>query len=227
MRTLVLLLAVAGCPAPQAAPDPAEPVAEPPATAATATEAPAAADAPTPSVATGGMPAPDFTLPDLDGTTHSLSAHRGKVVVLEWFNPGCPFVVAAHEDGPLKKMASTWSDKDVVWMAINSGAPGQQGHGVEVNREAASSWGIDHPILLDEDGEVGRAYGARTTPHMYVVDPNGTLVYAGALDNAPRNAVPKVGYTGFTEKALTAVTAGEPVQASQIQPWGCSVKYGS
>jgi peroxiredoxin len=132
-----------------------------------------------------GEPAPGFSLPDLDGGTVSLADFAGKTVVLEWFNPDCPFVKYAHAEGPLATMAATQAQADVVWLAINSGAPGKQGHGVERNREAKTEWKLEHPILLDEDGAVGHAYGATSTPHMFVVDPTGTLVYAGGLDNAP------------------------------------------
>lgn len=174
-----------------------------------------------------GQPAPGFTLKDLDGETYSLADLKGKTVVLEWFNPGCPYVVGAYEGGPLATMVAEAQEKGVVWLAINSGAPGKQGHGVEVNREARSSWSMPHPILLDEDGAVGRSYGAKVTPHMYVINPEGVLTYAGALDNAPRNKVPESGHIAFTHDAITATLAGEPVRASKTQAWGCTVKYGS
>lgn len=173
-----------------------------------------------------GKPAPDFTLTDLDGKEHSLAAYKGKTVVLEWFNPGCPYVVAAYDGGPMKAMAEEYMEKDVVWLAVNSGAPGKQGHGAQVNREATTSWSMPQPVLLDPEGTVGRAYGARTTPHMYVINPEGHLVYSGALDNAPRNKVPDVGHVHYTRDALQATLAGEPVKAAQTQAWGCSVKYG-
>lgn len=174
-----------------------------------------------------GDDAPDFTLKDLDGNEHTLSAYKGKTVVLEWFNPECPFVVAAYENGPLKTMVAEYQARDVVWLAINSGAPGKQGHGAEVNQKARADWSMPHPILVDEDGAVGKAYGARTTPHMYVIDPEGVLVYAGALDNAPRNDVPASGHVTFTRDAIEATLAGDAVRASKTQAWGCSVKYGS
>ncbi|NVB41301.1 redoxin domain-containing protein [Pseudenhygromyxa sp. WMMC2535] len=136
-----------------------------------------------------GEPAPAFTLPQVDGEEISLSDFAGKTVVLEWFNPDCPFVKYAHGEGPLKTMAAEQTKAGVVWLAINSGAPGKQGHGAERNREAAADWGLEHPILLDESGEVGKRYGAKTTPHMFVVDGEGKLVYAGGLDNAPLGQV--------------------------------------
>lgn len=147
------------------------------------------ADAGQPATAKIGEPAPAFSLPDLDGKTVSLADFAGKTVVLEWFNPGCPFVKYAHGDGPLATMAAEQSKGGIVWLAINSGAPGKQGTGVERNREAAGEWKLEHPILLDEDGKVGHAYGATSTPHMFVIDGAGKLVYAGGLDNAPLGRV--------------------------------------
>jgi peroxiredoxin len=137
-----------------------------------------------------GEPAPAFSLPNLDGQTVSLADFAGKTVVLEWFNPDCPFVVYAHgNEGPLATLAAEQTKGGVVWLAINSGAPGNQGAGAERNRKAAEEWKLEHPILLDEDGKVGHAYGATTTPHMFVIDGTGKLVFAGGVDNAPRGRV--------------------------------------
>ncbi len=168
--------------------------------------------------------APDFTLTDLDGTEHTLSKYRGKIVVLEWFNPGCPFVVAAHGEGPLKDLASKHAD-DVVWLAVNSGAPGKQGHGVETNKKAAGEWKMEHPVLLDETGEVGKAYGATNTPQMVVIDAKGTVQYQGALDNAPLNEVKGDKRIPYTANAIAAVMKGEDPKPDQTKAWGCSVKY--
>jgi peroxiredoxin len=168
--------------------------------------------------------APDFTLPDLDGKRHTLSDHRGKTVVLEWFNPGCPFVVAAHEDGPLKDMAASQPD-DVVWLAVNSGAPGKQGHGVDANRKAATDWSMKHPILLDESGAVGKQYGATNTPQMVVIDPEGVVQYQGALDNAPLNEAKGDERVAWTADAIAAVREGSDPKPDETKPWGCSVKY--
>ena len=137
-----------------------------------------------------GEPAPAFSLPNLEGEAVSLADFAGKTVVLEWFNPDCPFVKYAHgPEGPLASLAKAKQAEGVVWLAINSGAPGKQGHGVARNREAKSEWALEHPILIDEDGAVGHSYGATSTPHMFVIDPEGTLIYAGALDNAPLGRV--------------------------------------
>lgn len=177
------------------------------------------------AVAKVGAPAPDFTLNDLDGRPHTLSSLRGKTVVLEWFNPGCPFVQHAHgPGGALESLAARSAAGGVVWLAINSGAPGKQGHGVDVNRKAASDWKMDHPVLVDEAGKVGRAYGAATTPQMVVIDPAGTVVYAGAIDNRPLGKGEGAA-VNYVEKALADLGAGRPVGTPETKPYGCSVKY--
>jgi peroxiredoxin len=142
-----------------------------------------------PATAKLGEPAPALSLPNLAGETVSLADFAGKTVVLEWFNPDCPFVKYAYTKGPLQSLGAEQSKAGVVWLAINSGAPGKQGHGLERNRAAQAEWGIEHAILLDESGEVGHAYGATSTPHLFVIDGTGTLVYAGGLDNAPLGRV--------------------------------------
>ena len=173
-----------------------------------------------------GQPAPDFELTDVDGKAHKLSDHKGKLVVLEWFNPGCPFVKYAHGSGPLKDMAAKEMEQGVVWYSVNSGAPGKQGAGVEGSREGAKTYGMTNPILIDESGTVGRTYGAEKTPHVFLVDTKGTLVYAGAIDNAPMGEVdgggPKVNYLA---EALAAVRANKPVATAETKSYGCSVKY--
>ena len=175
-----------------------------------------------------GAEAPGFSLPNLSGETVKLADHRGKVVVLEWFNPGCPFVKQAHESGgALEQMAAGWSDKDVVWLAINSGAAGKQGTGVEANQSAKKQWAMKHPILLDESGKVGRAYAAKTTPQMVVIDPQGRQVYNGALDNAPFGKTKGEPLSPITENVLKAVTSGQPSPQGRSKPYGCSVKYSS
>lgn len=223
MRFIALTCLLAAC---GSTPETPAPEAAAPADAPAAEEAAAPEAAPAAEAAANAAPA--FELTDAEGNSHTLADLKGKVVVLEWFNPGCPFVVAAHENGPLTDMASKWGDKEVVWLAVNSGAPGKQGHGAEVNKQAAASWSISHPILLDETGEVGKAYGAKTTPQMVVIDPEGNIAYGGALDNAPMGAVKGDGdYTPYTANALDAVIAGEAAKPDQTSPWGCSVKYAS
>lgn len=208
--------------------EPAPPVASPTSDAA-APAAPAAAAAPT-EVAPGatlGAAAPDFSLPDLDGVAHTLTQYRGKVVVLEWFNPECPFVNHAHTAGELRSMAGKMIPEGIVWLAINSSAPGKQGHGAEANRAGAAKFGLGHPILLDESGEVGRRYGAIKTPHMFVIDGAGALVYRGAIDNAPmgeiRDGAPTV--RNHVADALSDLGAGRPVATAETAAYGCSVKY--
>jgi peroxiredoxin len=180
------------------------------------------------SAAELGKLAPDFTLPDLDGKPVKLSDYRGKVVVLEWFNPGCPYVRAAHTRGSLVDAAAKASARGVVWLAVNSGAPGKQGYGVETNRAAAREWKILHPILLDESGATGKAYGATNTPHMFVVDREGRLVYRGAVDNSPdgERGAPRDGkLVEHMAVALDEVLAGRPVALAETKAYGCTVKY--
>lgn len=173
-----------------------------------------------------GEPAPDFELPDLDGNKVKLSDHKGKTVVLEWFNPECPFVKFAHGEGPLKTMAKEHTDKGVVWLAINSGAPGKQGHGVDKNKEGAKTFGIEHPILLDESGETGKVYGAKSTPHLFIVDPEGNLVFRGGVDNAPMGK-PEGDLKNYVSTALEELAAGKTVTDADVRAYGCSVKYAS
>jgi peroxiredoxin len=177
-----------------------------------------------------GAPAPDFTLTSLDGKSVTLSSLRGKIVVLEWFNPDCPFVKASHQRGPLKTAARDAAKQGVVWLAINSSAEGKQGHGVETNRRGAEAFALEHPILLDGSGSVGRAYGATRTPHLFIVDANGTLVYRGAADNSPdgESANPEGGpLENYLVSALDSLLAGKPIAKPDTKPYGCSVKYGS
>lgn len=174
-----------------------------------------------------GKQAPDFVLTDLSGKRHRLSDYlkQKKVVVLEWFNPGCPYVKRHHEAN--RTMAETYAKyakQDVVWLAINSGAKGKQGHGKQKNKNAQAKWKIAYPILIDERGVVGRTYKARTTPHMYVINKQGLLVYAGAIDNRQTPATPE--HVNYVDLALTSVLAGQAVAKSKTKPYGCSVKYG-
>lgn len=177
-----------------------------------------------------GKKAPVFELPDLDGKTIRLSDFQGKVIVLEWFNPECPFVRAAHTKGSLVNTAQRLQQQGIVYLAVNSGAPGKQGHGADVNRSGARAFNMQHPILLDASGAVGKAYGATNTPHLFVIDAQGTLVYRGAVDNSPdgEGESPEGGkLVSFVEQAVTAVLAGQPVPTPSTKAYGCSVKYGS
>jgi len=196
-----------------------------------ASASPAAVVAPADAVsATLGAPAPDFKLPDLDGNQVSLSSFRGKTVVLEWFNPECPFVKASHTKGSLKGAAARYADKGVVWIAINSNAPGKQGAGRETNLAAREKFGLKHPILLDESGAVGKLYGAKRTPHMYVIDPAGTLVYRGAPDNSPdgEGESPTSGtLVRHIDVVLSEVAEKKDVSVKETEAYGCTVKYDS
>jgi peroxiredoxin len=184
------------------------------------------ADAPN-GTATLGAKAPDFALPALDGGKVRLSDFKGKVVVLEWFNPDCPFVRQSHTEGTLKGLAAKYKADGVVWLAINSNAPGSQGSDEARNREGREKFGIDYPILLDREGRVGRAYGAERTPHMYVVAPDGTLVYRGAIDNSKGGDIEDVEGTlvNYVADALAALKDGRKVSAADTTAWGCTVKY--
>ena len=201
-------------------PAPSGPGAAPITTTPTTAGAPNAAAAPV-----IGQPAPDFTLKDLDGQEVALASFRGKTVVLEWFNPACPFVVRSHTEGPLQTMSADAQKDGVVWLAINSGAPGKQGAGVERNKAALTEYQLTHPILLDEQGTVGKRYNARNPPGMFVIDKDGVLRYAGAIDNAPRGEAPAEGFRNHVKEALADLAAGQAVRVAETKPYGCSVKY--
>lgn len=173
-----------------------------------------------------GDKAPDFKLTDLDGNTVELKTYldKGHTVVLEWFNPECPFVKKHHEhNSTMRDTYAAFKDQKVTWLAINSGAPGKQGASKDVNIAAVRDNEIKYPVLLDSDGKVGRAYGAKTTPHMFVIKSDGTLAYMGAIDND--NSPKKVGDKNYVKLALTSVLAGETVETTESKPYGCSVKY--
>lgn len=195
------------------------------ATAPLAPEAPAKLE-----VARVGQPAPDFTLQDLDGDTFRLSDFKGKTVVLEWFNPGCPYVRLSHTKASLRGAADRAREDGVVWLAINSGAEGLQGAGREANREAKARFGMSYPILLDESGDVGRRYGAKHTPHMFVINEGGVLVYAGAIDNSPdgEGESPSSGkLVRYVDEALEDLAHGRPLRTTETEAYGCAVKYAS
>jgi peroxiredoxin len=175
-----------------------------------------------------GQAAPDFTLADIDGKTIHLHDYAGKVVVLEWFNPRCPFVNAAHTKASLKGMAARREAQGTVWLAVNSAGEGKEGYGVEVTQAGKQRFGLDHPILLDPTGAVGHAYGATNTPHMFVIDAAGTLVYRGAIDNSPdgEGESPTGGkLVNFVDLALDDVAAKRPVGVPETKAYGCGVKY--
>lgn len=186
---------------------------------------PSKSTAPAAAAAQVGTAAPDFKLKDTDGKEISLSQYKGKVVVLEWFNSGCPFVVRHHEKNhTMSDTAKKFGDK-IVWIAINSGAPGKEGYGMDA--DAKTKWHITWPILNDETGKVGRMYGAKTTPHMFIIDAQGVLQYAGAIDNDPRGEKSPGERVNYVAQALDEILAGKPVSQKETKAYGCSVKYGA
>lgn len=184
------------------------------------------ADAPV--TAMMGKLAPDFTLTDTDGKKHQLSKYvaQGKVVVLEWFNPDCPFVKKHHLNNKTMKGAfEAFAEKDIVWLAINSGGKGKQGHGLERNQKARQEYDIAYPVLLDESGKVGQVYGAKTTPQLYVISREGNLVYNGPLDDVPNPGT--IGDMDVFNSLMGNCCEGKDVEPTQIKSYGCSVKYAS
>ncbi len=172
-----------------------------------------------------GDRAPAFSLTDTNGERHSLSDYEGKIVVLEWFNPDCPFVKKFHYDSKVMKETHSQfiNDEEVVFLAINSGAPGKQGAGLERNQQAVKEYKIEYPVLLDESGEVGKAYGAKRTPEMFVIDREGVIRYHGPIDS--NRSASEVG-TNYLELAVKQVKNGETeIVRAEIDVYGCSVKY--
>jgi peroxiredoxin len=169
-----------------------------------------------------GEKAPNFTLPTAAGGQASLSDYEGKVVVLEWVNPDCPFVKRHYAADTMETLAAKYADDDVVWLTINS----THYMDAKANAGFAKDQGLDVPILIDEDGKVGKIYGAKTTPHMFVIDANGVVVYQGAIDDDPRGSKGE-GATNYVGAALDETLAGKKVSTAETQPYGCSVKYKS
>lgn len=177
-----------------------------------------------------GQPAPDFTLTDSQGKAHSLSGFKGKTVVLEWHNPECPFVKKHYGAGNMQQQQAEAASADVVWLTINSGAPGKQGvmDAAAANAYLASSKSAPAGYLFDGSGTVGKQYGAKTTPHMYVIDGEGVLRYAGAIDSNPSADPADIpGATQHVRQALADLKAGQTVSVASTQPYGCSVKYAN
>lgn len=176
-----------------------------------------------------GQPAPDFTLTDIDGNKHSLSDFKGKTVVLEWMNQECPFVVKHYEkSGNIPATQKAAAADGVIWLVINSGRPGAQGDFApdKVRAWAKANNAVYTAYFRDQDGKVGRMYDAKTTPHMYVINAEGTLVYNGAIDSIrSANAADIAKAENYVSSALAAVKAGEPVKTPNTQAYGCTVKY--
>ena len=187
-----------------------------------------AAVAPEAAAQVVGRSGPNFTLPDANGRSVSLSGFRGRTVVLEWNNPECAFVRKHYGSGNMQRTQAAAARDGVVWLSINSGAPGNQGHmnGAEARAFLANSGARPAHYLLDPSGNVGRAYGARTTPHMYIINGAGTLVYAGGIDDRPTaNPADIDGARNHVLAALSEVRAGRAVSVPSSRPYGCAVKY--
>lgn len=175
-----------------------------------------------------GEPAPDFTLTDIQGQLHHLSDYLGQTVVLEWVNPECPFVAKHYSSGNMPGLQRSAAADGVVWLSINSGAPGAQG---DFAPDAVAAWmsrtgAAPRAYLRDQTGEVGRLFGAKTTPHLFVINPTGALVYSGAIDDIASTRTSDLAKArNYVVGALAAIKAGEPPTRAETPPYGCSVKY--
>jgi peroxiredoxin len=177
-----------------------------------------------------GKPAPDFSVTDANGKTQSLAAYKGKTVVLEWNNPECPFVGKHYGAQNMQEQQAEAASEGVVWLTVNSGASGKQGHldASSANAYIAKVGGKEAAYLIDADGKVGHAYDAKTTPHMYVIDKDGVLRYMGGIDSiasTDKEDIPKA--TQYVRQALAEIKDGKAVSVPTSEPYGCSVKYGS
>jgi peroxiredoxin len=175
-----------------------------------------------------GGAAPDFSLTDAKGKAHSLSEYKGKYVVLEWFNPECPFVKKHYGSGNMQKLQGEYTGKGVVWLSIDSSAPGSEGNLTpEQAEKKVGEWKTRQTaLLLDPEGKAGRAYGAKNTPHMFVINPEGKVIYEGAIDSkATPNPADIPNSTNYIKVALDESLAGKSVTTSSTKPYGCSIKY--
>ncbi|MBI2104076.1 MAG: thioredoxin family protein [Candidatus Omnitrophica bacterium] len=175
-----------------------------------------------------GEPAPDFALADSTGAARSLGEFKGWFVVLEWFNPECPFVRKHYDSGNMQRLQAAATGREVVWLTLDSSAPGKQGYltAEEANAVIRELGARQTALLLDPDGTVGRRYGAKATPHLFLISPEGRLLYAGAIDDRPSvdpDDIPEA--TNYLQQALDEALAGKPVSVPQTKPYGCSVKY--
>ena len=198
-----------------------------------------------------GDVAPGFELHDLEGNLYQLEDTSGKIVVLEWFNPDCPYVKYAYNNTELSQIQKKYHGKKdlfkkthikeknvvtterntdtesdtVVWFAINSGYPGKQGTDKVRNEEAQQAWNIEHPILLDPTGYVGKLYNAQTTPQFVIIDSDGKIQYQGGLDNAPMGKLRGKEKQNYIENALFELTTHQAISVHKTKPYGCSIKY--
>lgn len=175
-----------------------------------------------------GTNAPDFSLADSKGKTQSVSQYKGKYVVLEWFNPECPFVKKHYGGSNMQKLQEEFTGKGVVWLSIDSSAPGKEGHlTAEQANAKMTEWKTKQTALvLDPDGKAGQAYGAKNTPHMFIINPEGKVIYEGAIDSkASANPADIAISTNYVKVALEESLGGKPVTTATTKPYGCSVKY--
>jgi peroxiredoxin len=178
-----------------------------------------------------GALAPDFHGTDSNGKTQSLSQYRGKFVVLEWANQGCPYEQKHYKSGNMEALQKQWTAKGVVWLSVISSAPGEQGYvsPAEENDYLSKMHAAPTAAILDPTGAIGHLYDAKTTPHMFVIDPSGKIVYEGAIDDQPTPdpASLKTVQHNYLNEALNAAMAGKPVPTPVTKSYGCSVKYGN
>lgn len=180
------------------------------------------------SAAETGSPAPMFTLPAADGSTVGLAAQQGKYVVLEWVNFDCPFVQKHYGSENIPKLQRDYRAQDVVWLSICSSAPGKQGHfaGEALDQRLAAEGWSGSAYLIDADGSVGKAYDAKTTPQIFIIDPAGTLIYQGGIDSIRSAEIADIAQAvNYVQEALGAAMAGDPVPNPVTKSYGCSVKY--
>lgn len=175
-----------------------------------------------------GQPAPEFTGSDSNGNQHTLGQYRGKTVVLEWTNHDCPYVRKHYNTGNMQKLQKQATADGVVWLSIISSKPGKQGHvsGAQANKLTWSRNAAPTAVILDETSEIGLLYGAKTTPHMYIIDKTGQLVYMGGIDNnSSKDEADVAGAKNYVRAALDAIATGNAIEDSVTRPYGCSVKY--
>jgi len=175
-----------------------------------------------------GALAPNFTLIDTNGEEHSLADYRGQWVVLEWLNYGCPYVKKHYDSGNMQSLQESYGEKGVKWFAVVSSAPGKQGYypPEEMNEQNAQVGNKAMAVLLDPDGTVGHMYDAKVTPHMYVINPDGVLLYNGAIDDRPSARASSLeGAHNYVAAALDEAMSGSEVTVATAQPYGCTVKY--
>ncbi|MGA8233523.1 MAG: thioredoxin family protein [Candidatus Acidiferrales bacterium] len=175
-----------------------------------------------------GQPAPAFTATDTNNNVHKLSDYNGKFVVLEWTNRDCPYTRKHYQSGNMERLQHEWTQRGVVWLTVVSSAPGEQGYviGGEENAYLAEMKAAPTAVLLDPTGQLGHLYDAKTTPHMFVIDPKGVLIYDGAIDDRATTDVSDIaGAKNYVVQALQEAMAGKPVTVATSRPYGCSVKY--